>query len=95
MISDVYGRYLATPDGPNVLVTFPPAAEGKPSVLLAIDVATGATRATDPLPYTATVGAPLTVTGSDALVEPETASCAVPVAPGMAPAASNPRASRP
>ncbi len=94
VISDVYGRYLATPDGPNVLVTFPPAAEGKPSVLLAIDAATGATKATDPLPYTATVGAPLTVTGADALAEPETASCAVPVAPGTVPQASRPGAGK-
>jgi hypothetical protein len=92
VISDVYGRYLALPDGPNVLVAFPPAAAGKPSVLLALDVATGATRATHPLPYTATVGAPLTVAGADALVEPETASCAVPVAPGNAPTAGNPGA---
>jgi outer membrane protein assembly factor BamB len=99
-ITDVGGRFLAKPAGPDVLVTFPPAAAGKPSVLLAIDVATGATRATDRLPYTATVGAQPAVAGPDALVEPVTASCAVPVAPGMAPAggvlgASNPTASNP
>jgi outer membrane protein assembly factor BamB len=100
VISDVYYRYLAMPDGPNVLVTFPPAessstAAGKPSVLLAIDVATGATRATDPLPFTATVDAPITVTGANALMEPQAASCTVPVAPGMAPAAGNPGAGTP
>ena len=97
VISDTYGRYLAQPEGPNVLVTFPPAAAAKPSVLLAVDVASGATRATDPLPYTATVGAQPTVAGQDALVEPETASCAVPVTPGTAPGgvlgAGNPTAS--
>ncbi len=90
VISDVYGRYLAKPDGPNVLVAFPPAATGKPSVLLALDAATGATRATHPLPYTATVGAPPTVVGASALVEPQTASCAVPVVPGGAPTAGTP-----
>jgi outer membrane protein assembly factor BamB len=100
VISDTYGRYLAEPEGPNVLVIFPPAAAGKPSVLLAADVATGATRATDPLPYTATVGVPPTVAGAGALVEPEAASCAVPVAPGTAPTggvlgAGNPMASNP
>lgn len=96
VISDVYGRYLAMPDGPNVLVTFPPAgsstAAGKHTVLLAIDLASGATRATQPLPYTATVGAPLTVVGANALVEPETASCAVPVTPGTAPTGNAPTA---
>ena len=89
VISDVYDRYLAMPDGPNALVTFPPAVAGKPSVLLAIDLATGATRATRPLPYTTTVGAPITVAGAGALMEPQTASCAVPVAPGSAPTASS------
>ena len=88
VISDVHGRYLAMPDGPNVLVTFPPAATGKPSVLLALDAATGATRATHPLPYTATVGASPTVVGASALVEPQSASCAVPVVPGGAPTAA-------
>jgi outer membrane protein assembly factor BamB len=83
-ISDVGGRFLTQPAGPDVLVTFPPAAATKPSRLLALDVATGATRATDPLPYTTTVGAQPAVAGPDALVEPETASCAVPVAPGAA-----------
>jgi outer membrane protein assembly factor BamB len=87
VISDTYGRYLAEPEGPNVLVIFPPAAAGKPSVLLTIDVATGATRATHPLPYTATVGAPPTVAGADALAEPEAASCAAPVVPGNYPKA--------
>jgi hypothetical protein len=81
VISPQYGRYLAQPDGPNVLVAFPPASVSKPSRLLALDVAAGATRATDFLPYTAAVRAPVTVAGSDALLEPETASCAVPVHP--------------
>ena len=94
-ITDVAGRFLAAPAGPGVLVTFPPTAVSKPSTLLAIDVATGATRATHRLPYTATVNAPPTVTGTDALVEPETASCAVSVTPGNGPTASNPRASSP
>ena len=94
-ITDVAGRFLAAPAGPGVLVTFPPTAVTKPSTLLAIDVATGATRATRRLPYTATVDAPPTVVGADALVEPETASCAVPVTPGNAPTASNPTASNP
>jgi outer membrane protein assembly factor BamB len=103
VISDTYGRYLAQPDGPSVLVAFPPGgsptgsatAAGKPSVLLAIDVATGATRATRPLPYTATVGTPLTVAGADALAEPATFSCAVPVNPGNAPTAGHPGAGNP
>ena len=94
-ITDVYGRFLAKPAGPDVLVTFPPVAASKPSVLLAIDVATGATRATHPLPYTAAVGAPLTVAGGDVLAEPETFSCAVPVAPGSGPTAGNLGASHP
>ena len=85
VISDTYGRYLAEPEGPNVLVIFPPAAAGKPSVVLTIGVATGATRATHPLPYTATVGAPPTVAGADALAEPESASCAAPVVAGNYP----------
>jgi outer membrane protein assembly factor BamB len=95
VISDVYYRYLAMPDGPNVLVTFPPAAAGKPSVLLALDVATGATRATHPLPFTATVDAPITVVGANALMEPRAATCAVPVAPGLAPGAGGTGAGTP
>ena len=74
-------HHLAQPDGPNVLVAFPPASASKPSRLLALDVATGATRATHFLPYTATVRAPVTVAGSDALLEPQAPSCAVPVVP--------------
>jgi outer membrane protein assembly factor BamB len=88
VISPQSGRYLAQPEGPDVLVAFPPASASQPSRLLALDGATGATRATDLLPYTATVDAPVTVTGADALLEPETSSCVVPVAPG--PAASEP-----
>jgi outer membrane protein assembly factor BamB len=83
-ITDVYGRFLAKPAGPNVLVAFPGASASKPSRLLALDAATGATRATDLLPYTATVNAPITVAGGSALLEPETASCAVGVVPGPA-----------
>jgi outer membrane protein assembly factor BamB len=85
VITGAYGRYLAQPAGPDVLVAFPPASAGQPSRLLALDAATGVTRATDFLPYTAMVGAPITVAGHDALLEPEAASCAVPVAPGTAP----------
>jgi outer membrane protein assembly factor BamB len=81
VISPQYGRYLAQPAGPNVLVAFPPASASKPSRLLVLDAATGATRATDFLPYTATVRAPLTVAGSHVLLEPEAPSCAVPVVP--------------
>ncbi len=94
-ITDVAGRFLAAPAGPDVLVTFPPTAAAKPSVLLALDVATGATRATDLLPYTATVGAQPTVTGQDVVQEAETTSCAVPVTPGNAPTAGHPGAGNP
>ena len=84
----VSNLFVAKPQGPNVLVAFPGASADKPSRLLAIDEATGKTEATDLLPYTAPlgsdfVGAPnaIAVTGGDALLEPEQASCAVPVAP--------------
>jgi outer membrane protein assembly factor BamB len=80
-ITDAYGRYLAQPAGPDLLVAFPGASLGQPSRLLSLDTATGATRATDPLPFTSTVGAPLTVAGRDALTEPLTTSCAAPVHP--------------
>jgi outer membrane protein assembly factor BamB len=81
VITDVSGRYLAQPAGPDLLVAFPGASDTKPSRLLALDSATGATRATDLLPFTSTVGAPLTVAGRDALAEPLTVSCAAPVHP--------------
>lgn len=90
----VSNLFLAKPRGPNVLAAFPGASADKPSRLLAIDEATGKTKATDLLPYTAPLGsdfagAPnaITVTGGDALLEPEQASCAVAVAPGGATAA--------
>jgi len=86
-ITDVYGRYLAKPAGPNVLVAFPGASASKPSRLLALNAATGATAATSLLPYTATVNAPLAVTGGSALLEPQSASCAVGVTPGPTSAA--------
>ena len=84
----VSNLFLAKPQGPNVRVAFPGASADKPSRLLAIDEATGKTVATDLLPYTAPLGsdfarAPnaITVTGGAALLEPEQASCAVPVHP--------------
>jgi len=93
----VSNLFLAKPRGPNVLVAFPGAAADKPSRLLAIDEATGNTKATDFLPYTAPLGADfagapnaITVTGGDALLEPEQASCAVAVAPGTGATAAHP-----
>jgi outer membrane protein assembly factor BamB len=94
-ITDASGRFLAMPAGPDVLVTFPPVAASKPSVLLAVDMATGATRATRQLPFTATVGTRPVVVGPDVVLEAETISCAVPVAPGNAPTAGHPGASNP
>lgn len=73
-----YGHYLARPAGPNVLVIAPTGAS---SQLLALDAATGVTKATHRLPFTSTVGVPLTVVGGSALVEPQTASCAPPAHP--------------
>lgn len=93
---EVSDLFLAKPQGPDVLVAFSGASVDQPSRLLAIDEATGKTEATDLLPYTAVlgsdfVGAPnaITVTGGDALLEPEQASCAAPVAPGPASAATS------
>jgi outer membrane protein assembly factor BamB len=77
-ITDASGRYLARPAGPNLLVALPGASAGKPSRLPALDAVTGATRATDLLPFTATVGAPLAVAGGAALAEPLSLSCVVP-----------------
>jgi len=77
VISDVYGRFLDRPSGPEVLVTFPVAAHT--SRLLAIDASTGKTRATVNLP--ARVSAPPTVTGSRILMQPATPTCVPPVAP--------------
>jgi outer membrane protein assembly factor BamB len=74
-------RFLAKPSGPDVLVTFPAASESKPSRLLSVDVTTGKAKATVLLPFTASVGSPLTVVGGDALAEPTSLSCAVPVHP--------------
>ena len=80
-VTSAYGRYLARPAGPNLLAAFPGAAASQPSRLLALDAASGATRATRLLPFTATVGAPLTVAGGAALTEPLAVSCAAPVHP--------------
>lgn len=84
----VSNLFLAKPQGPDVLVAFPGASADKPSRLLAIDEATGVAVATDLLPYTAPLGSDLTkapnaltVTGADALLEPQQASCQVPVVP--------------
>lgn len=74
-------RYVVQPAGPNVLVT----SARQSTAILAIDMATGAVRATDRLPFTTTVAAPPTVIGADALVESQTASCAPPVHPQPAP----------
>lgn len=77
--------YLASPQGPDVLASFPGASAGKPSRLLAIDEATGKTAATVPLPYTAALIAmpgrtpdAITVIGGDALLEPEQITCTRP-----------------
>ena len=74
--------YLAAPQGPDVLVSFPSTSAGRPSRLLAIDEAIGKTEAADLLPYTAVlIAAPgrtpdaITVTGGDALLEPEQVTC--------------------
>ena len=75
------GRYLARPAGPDVVVAFPMPSASEASRLLALNAATGATKATNYLPFTSTVGTPPTVAGRNVLVEPVTASCAPPVHP--------------
>jgi outer membrane protein assembly factor BamB len=80
-ITDAEGRFLTRAAGPNLLVAFPGASAGQPSRLLALDAVTGATRATRLLPFTATVGASLTVAGGAALAEPLSVSCAAGVHP--------------
>lgn len=75
------GRYLARPAGPNVVVTFPMPSASAASRLLALNAATGATNATNYLPFTSAVGTLPTVAGHNVLVEPVTASCAPPVHP--------------
>ena len=75
------GRFLARPSGPDVVVTFPLPSASEASRLLALNAATGATKATNYLPFTSTVGTVPTVAGTNVLVEPVTASCAPPVHP--------------
>jgi outer membrane protein assembly factor BamB len=75
------GRFLARPSGPDVVVTFPLPSASEASRLLALNAATGATKATNYLPFTSTVGTVPTVAGNNVLVEPVTASCAPPVHP--------------
>jgi outer membrane protein assembly factor BamB len=74
-------RYLAQPQGPDVIAVFPGKSDSARSRLLSINLATGKAKATDFLPYTAAVDAAPAVSGSHVLLEPESVSCAPPVHP--------------
>lgn len=74
-------RYLAQPQGPDVIAVFPGKSDSAHSRLLSINVATGKAKATGFLPYTAAVDAAPAVSGSHVLLEPESVSCAPPVHP--------------
>src|SRR5262249_42857085 len=77
VISDVYGRFLDRPSGPDVLVTFP--APAPTPRLPAIDASPAKPRRTVTLPPRAS--APPTVTESRILIQPATPTCVPPVTP--------------